>query len=89
MQVTCMRFDIYMDIKSISDQKMAEDLGVTRQAVWMWRNKKKVPRDAMKKKIQILVIVALLMAAGLATTHYVWATPSASLSETDDGVFDD
>jgi hypothetical protein len=43
----------------------------------------------MKKKIRILVIVASLVAAGLATTHYVWATSSASLSETDDGVFDD
>ncbi len=43
----------------------------------------------MRKKIRILVIVASLLAAGLATTHYAWATPSASLSETDDGVFDD
>jgi predicted transglutaminase-like cysteine proteinase len=43
----------------------------------------------MKKRIRILVIVASLLAAGLATTHYAWATPSAGLSETDDGVFDD
>lgn len=47
-----MTLDKYMKDNDISDAKMAEKLGVTRQCVWYWRNGVKVPRDNTKKLIQ-------------------------------------
>jgi len=41
------------------------------------------------KKTSILVILISVILAGLATTSYAWATPSASLNELGDEVFDD
>lgn len=43
----------YMHTHSISDMKIAEKLGVTRQSVYGWRNGK-APKDAMKKEIYLL-----------------------------------
>lgn len=41
------------------------------------------------KKARIIIISVSLLLVGLATTHQVWATPSADFSETGDEVFDD
>ena len=41
------------------------------------------------KKAGIIIISVSLLLVGLATTHQVWATPSADFSETGDDVFDD
>ncbi|MBE9513134.1 MAG: transglutaminase domain-containing protein [Chloroflexi bacterium] len=41
------------------------------------------------KKTKILVILTSVLLAGLGTTHYVSATPSADFHETDGEVFDD
>jgi hypothetical protein len=41
------------------------------------------------KKTTLLVILIAVLLAGLATTNYAWATPSASFSELDNEVFDD
>ena len=41
------------------------------------------------KKASIIIISVSLLLVGLATTHQVWATPSADFSETGDEVFDD
>ena len=43
----------YMHTHLLSDVKVAEKLGVTRQSVYGWRTGK-VPKDAMKKEIQLL-----------------------------------
>ena len=40
------------------------------------------------KRIKILVILISVLLAGLATTHYAWATPSADFHEIDSEVFD-
>jgi len=41
------------------------------------------------KKARIIIISVSLLLVGLATTHQVWATPSADFSETGGEVFDD
>jgi hypothetical protein len=41
------------------------------------------------KKARIIIISVSLLLIGLATTHQVWATPSADFSETGGEVFDD
>ena len=48
-----MTLDKYMHTHLISDMKMAEKLGVTRQSVHGWRSGK-VPKDALKKEIQLV-----------------------------------
>lgn len=41
------------------------------------------------KKASVLVILISVILAGLATTNYAWATPSANFNELGDEVFDD
>ena len=41
------------------------------------------------KKIKILVILISILLVGIATTNYVWATPSADFNELNGEVFDD
>jgi hypothetical protein len=41
------------------------------------------------KKVKLSLILISLILAGLATTSYAWATPSASFNEVDSEVFDD
>ena len=48
-----MTLEKYMHTHLISDLKMAEKLGVTRQSVHGWRTGN-IPKDAMKKKIQLV-----------------------------------
>jgi transglutaminase-like putative cysteine protease len=43
----------------------------------------------MKRVKLSIILTALLLTAGLATTNYAWATPSANFNELDGEVFDD
>jgi len=49
-----MNLERYMHTHLVSDSKLAEKLGVSRQSIWYWRTGEKSPRDSMKKKIQLL-----------------------------------